>query len=205
MSANLAAFMLTDNRQLYRLFLRVLPDGTPGAPAWFCDGSTPCRFDLPAPAGTCYVADTAFGAFVERFLRIGRDCGIAMDEVGKRRLATVGVSEAVRLIDLNQPQNLFKHGITPQLVHEMGPPYPLSTAFAVSAHSEDFDGVRYLSQRDITSSEVCMAVFAPTSGADTGKIFDVHHEGPIRRELVEVVAATFEVPILWSASSHSPN
>ena len=80
-----------------KLIYRIHRDGH--SPWWFSrDGSQ--RFDLPTPYGTCYVADQPMGAFLETLTRF---VVVPVAEVAARRLATLTLTDDLRLADCHAP------------------------------------------------------------------------------------------------------
>ncbi|TWE21748.1 RES family NAD+ phosphorylase [Kitasatospora atroaurantiaca] len=199
MTRELALYLLEPDADLFRIYRRKLKDGTPGSPVWFCGGEMPCRFDLSGGAGTCYVASSPLGAFIEVFLRVSGP-GVPADEVRKRCLAWLSVTHHLRLVDLNVNANLGVMGIDAALVHEMDIGYPRSRELAQRAHEQGLEGVRWNSLRDLTGTKVNFALFAPVSGEDAGKILDVRATSPIPDEMSDEAAAEFGVAVLQSSA-----
>ncbi|MFE3122264.1 RES family NAD+ phosphorylase [Streptomyces hydrogenans] len=193
-----ATVSLTEQTELYRLYPHTIDDDKPGSPAWFCGGEPPCRFDLRDGAGTCYVASTALGAFIEVFLRVA-GIGLSEDEVHKRHLAIMQVSAERILLNLNSRRNFGILNIDAGLLHETNYQYSQSQALAVTMNRQGIEGVQWLSLRDPASREMNYALFAPSSGVDVGKIFEVQETGRIPDDLIEQATNEFDVPRLRSA------
>lgn len=86
---NFPAVGLPAGRRLVRIHRKGL------SPWWFShDGCQ--RFDIPAPYGTCYLAESPMGAFLDT---LGRLVVVPRLEVEARRLAVVTLSGGLRLAD----------------------------------------------------------------------------------------------------------
>lgn len=103
-SAALASFpsrALDLGSPLYRIFRAVDSEDRPRSPFWF--GARPTtggnRYDLPAPDGCCYLAESPIGAWLEVF-NDGDAQSIELMDLVPRRLATVVAPASVALADM---------------------------------------------------------------------------------------------------------
>ena len=158
-------------------------------PWWFSsDGSG--RFDLAAGRGTCYLAATPVGAFIEVF-RV--DTVIPELEVEARVLSTVVAPKRSRLADCTASA-ARRFGIT-GAIHTQ-PDYALPQAWAEALAAAGFDGIRYRLSHDPSQRELGVALFGAADGAD----FPVRKTEPVpvvvldeaRRRFGLVVAPTPE-------------
>lgn len=112
------------------------------------------RFDLLAPAGTCYWSDRAYGAFVEVFRGI---TVLAPTDVQRRRLFTAS-APALRLADLTAPA-AYSFGVTAELSSSPSYEIPQQWARALAAHG--LDGLISLCRHDPSARARNIAVFGP--------------------------------------------
>ncbi|WP_443048586.1 RES family NAD+ phosphorylase [Streptomyces sp. NBC_00272] len=209
---------LEPSTELFRLYPRYAPkpapDGTPGCPAWFC-GDTDHRFDLPGVGpGTCHVAETLLGAFIEVYIRIWGK-GIDVDEVhSERRMAQLSAArqdgQAPLFVDLNSEANHGKRGVDARLIDELEPPYPIpkgvdpyprSRAFAQTVYEERLAGIKYISTRDPGRKRVNYAFFGRASGENRG-ILDVASEGAVPLWVMYEASNRFRIPLKPSSAQY---
>jgi hypothetical protein len=116
--------------------------GQPEGGCWFY-ASLPApngaggRFDIPAPGGTCYWADTELAAARERLGRPGDM--IAADEV-EGAVVTAAVFDPGHLADL-LAVDAARHGVTAEL--SSSTPYRVCQSWAAAFAAAGFNGVRY--------------------------------------------------------------
>lgn len=111
------------------------------SPWWFsCDGSG--RFDLPAPAGTCYLGDQPLASLLEvtRGLTLLSEAFLA-----GRRLLTTELARPLRVADLTA-RAAYGFGVTGELAATAD--YTGPHAWASGLHRAGFDGVRYHVRHD---------------------------------------------------------
>ena len=122
------------------------------SPWWFSsDGSG--RFDLEPPSGTCYLASTPVGAFIEVF-RV--ETVIPEPELEVRALSRLVVPRRSRLADCTASR-ARRFGIT-GAIHTQ-PDYALPRAWAAAFAATGFDGIRYRLSHDPAQREVGVALF----------------------------------------------
>jgi hypothetical protein len=82
---------------LYRMFRH--RDPTTGAvrSPFFFTSAGGGRYDLPAPSGTCYLATTPLGAWLETFRNVGT---VALEDVQSRRLLATRPPRPIRAANL---------------------------------------------------------------------------------------------------------
>jgi hypothetical protein len=146
-------------------------------PWWFSsDGSG--RFDLESPEGTCYVAYTGEGAFIEVF-RV-RGVSHVVEQI-KRKERVVSVMQLGtwigRIADFTSPKAAV-YGVTP--VISTGP-HPRARPWAFAARNGGFGGIAYWLSQDPGREEVGLALFGregcnPPAGAPS----PTPSEAPVR-------------------------
>ena len=115
------------------------------------------RFDLPAPHGTLYTAETPVGAFLEVF----RGRLIPSAEVAARTLTTLTrTGDPLALADCTDP-GARAFGVT-AAVHST-PDYELTQRWTLAFAEADFDGIYYLVSHDPSAEEHGVALFAGVS------------------------------------------
>jgi hypothetical protein len=155
-------------------------------PWWFCsDGD--CRFDLPAPAGTCYLSEQALGSFVEVFRDITL---IAEEAIAARRLSRLNVPRRMRLADCTSSR-ARTFGCTGE-IHTTAD-YELTQRWAAAFAQQGFDGLWYLVRHDPSQREVGVALFGETGMA---KGWPEPSTEPIGEELLAGVGKHFGIHIL---------
>jgi hypothetical protein len=128
-----------------------------GRNPWYFSSRMSGRFDLPAPHGTCYLAETHIGAFVEVFQRwIAQRIPIPRSEVAARQASDLFVPRSFRLADCTHPRALA-FGATGAM--HATPDRALTQAWAAAFHAAGFDGIRYLVSADPTMELVGFALF----------------------------------------------
>ncbi len=147
--ADLAGFptrRLTPRRTLWRIHRRGRD------PWWFCSDLN-CRFDLPAPMGTCYLAEDPLGSFVEVFTDVTL---IAEDDVRGRRLSAVSVPKPVKLADCTDARSRA-FGCTGEI--HTSTDYGLTQRWAAALAGSGFHGVRYLVRHDPSQRRAGIGLF----------------------------------------------
>lgn len=122
------------------------------SPWWFSsDGSG--RFDLPAPHGTCYLAEDPVAALLEvtRGLTV-----LSEDFLAARRLFTTSLTTELRLADLTAPR-AYSFGVTGELSATFD--YDKPQAWAGGLHTAGFEGIGYHIRHDPRSSFGAVALF----------------------------------------------
>jgi hypothetical protein len=124
-------FVLRPNRVCFRIHWA-------GKDPWWFNADGSRRFDLEAPRGTCYLAETALGAFVEVGARLSY---VDPDELARRSLARLRVTGLLRLADVTSPK-AAGFGVTARA--SAGSDYPRdSQPWARRLAAAGFDGIRY--------------------------------------------------------------
>jgi hypothetical protein len=116
-----------------------------GRSPWWFGSSLEGRFDLPEPAGTCYLAAEALGALLEVIGPERRGGLLARTFFEGRVLFGLRVPEGRRLADLTARTGVG-YGLTLE-IHSLVP-YTLPQAWAVALDGQGFDGLRYRARHD---------------------------------------------------------
>lgn len=129
-------------------------------PWWFASGTgarDEGRFDLPVPSGTCYVAEQAYGAFLEAFQDwIDAASPIPAAVVQRRCISTLHLPAAARVADcLAEAARSF--GVTSEM--HTSKDRALTQEWAAAFFREGFDGIRYFASNDPSMSQVSVALF----------------------------------------------
>ena len=149
-------------------------------PWWFSsDGSG--RFDLRGARGTCYLAATSVGAFVEVFRT---DTVIPELEVEARVLSSLAPPKRSRLADCTvSPAR--RYGIT-GAIHTQ-PDYELPRVWAEALVAAGFDGIRYRLSHDPAQRELGVALFGPAGEAK----FPIRKTEPVPASLIDQARQRF--------------
>jgi hypothetical protein len=144
--------------------VRNLDAGTPvfrvvrrGHGPWWFSGDGSGRFDLEAPAGTCYLATTPVAALLEALgpeLAGGR--AVAPEAFADRELRDLALPRRVRLADAAS-RRAAGFGITAELTAIV--PYDLPRAWARALAAARFDGIRSTLRHDPASRPEGVALF----------------------------------------------
>lgn len=107
---------------------------------WWFSCSMDGRFDLPAPDGTCYLADSAESAVRER---VGPDVAatghVAVSVLEDRVVSAVALPEEVRAANLDSDRAADRFGVTGELT--VMTPYTVTQDWAAVLHRAAFAGV----------------------------------------------------------------
>lgn len=177
---SIPASTLRSGVHLYRITRRFDADGNPQTPWYFSsvEGRTPGRFDLPAPRGTCYLADLRVGAFVEVFRRtrvIAR-----VDIIARQLVVATRSGDPLRLANLRSAAAAV-HGVT--LDTFGGDDYTEPQQRAAEFAERGLDGVRAPSRHDPTTRSNTIALFGRGGAARSQRGWRV------RRSAVDTEAA----------------
>jgi RES domain len=169
--AGFPAHSLLPERVLYRVHM------TRNDPVHFASDRRG-RFNLlDAPgAGTCYLAASPIGAYVETFGRFAS--GISQEDVEERSLSDLALTRPLNLADLTNRQVVGRYGIAGDI--SVGTDYVPSQRLASKLYEAGFDGVYYTARHDPAFLERSVAVFGSPEDA---KIFAVS-SNPIPPEVI---------------------
>lgn len=163
--------------------LRVHPNDL--GPWWFSsDGRG--RFDLAPPAGTCYVALSPLGAFVEVFRGFTM---IDAADVAARALSRLHMPRDIVLADCTSPK-ARRFGVTAEI--HSGPDYAATQGWAEALRGAGFDGVRYFCGQDPSQREVGVALFG-TAGESDWPVVETTH---IAEDVLRGVERRFGIHVL---------
>ncbi len=155
---------------------------------WWFNSDLGQRFDLAAPAGTCYLADRPIGAFIEVFRGFAGGL-IPESEITTRRIARLRPPHSLRLADLLN-ERAAEFGVTAELGAMSD--YACSQAWAGALARAGFDGIRYHLRHDPASRLVGIAVFGTAGERDSPVLAD----DPIDDRTVREAARRFGIRVL---------
>lgn len=142
--------------EVYRAHLRAL------GPWWF-SSSGDGRFDLAAPRGTCYLADSPLAALRERLgVVLGESPTVPASLLEDADVSTLRLPTDTSLADLQAPR-ATDYGVTREL--ETMVPYVVPQAWAAAFAAGEHGGMRY-GPRFSTGPASSYAVFGPAGPAD---------------------------------------
>ena len=110
--------------------------------AWWFSSDGAGRFDLPAPRGTCYLAEEPLAAFLEATRGL---TFLSEDFLAGRRLFTTVLAAERRVADLTSAA-AYGFGVTGELSATAD--YTGPRAWASALHAAGFDGIRYHVRHD---------------------------------------------------------
>jgi hypothetical protein len=127
-------------------------------PWWFCSQGD-CRFDLPAPDGTCYLATDAGAAVREKVGPALAATGLVPASVLAGVLVSrLSVPEPMQLANPATPTAANRFGMTREIDTA---PYPLAQEWARAWRRAGFHGVRYGTRFTPAARPTGVALFGP--------------------------------------------
>jgi hypothetical protein len=162
---------------------RIHPAGL--GPWWFSsDGHG--GFDLPPPAGTCYLSLSPLGAFVEVF----RDYTfVAAADVAARVVSRLRVPSDAVLADCTSPR-ARGFGVT-AAIHSTAD-YDATQAWAFALRGHGYDGIRYFCGHDPSQHEIGVAFFGDRGEAS----WPLEQTAPMGDEVIHAVERRFKLHVL---------
>jgi RES domain-containing protein len=161
-------------------------------PRFFCD-SGEGRFDLKPDTsnGTCYLALSPLGAFVET---LGRFRILTQEAIDERAVSALSLTRSLRLADVTDRTVLGKFGITGDI--STGGDYGPSQEWAGRLYEAGFDEIFYVARHDPSFAERSVAVFGNEEIGS--KLFEVTTEA-ISQSLVDEACKEFGFQVWPSA------
>jgi hypothetical protein len=142
---------------LFRIFRHRDPaTGAPRPAFFFSSGHG--RYDLPEPNGSCYLATTPWGAWLETFRSIGV---IALEDVHARRLVATRPPRPLRAANLLAAA-ARRFGITAEI--NTTPDYGLTRQWAQGLHGAGFRAVWGQLRHDPTLQHRSLTLFDKAGG-----------------------------------------
>jgi hypothetical protein len=160
-------------------------------PCWFSH-SGEGRFDLAAPQGTCYVAESEVVTLLETWggLRVVPDYVVA-----ERNSSYMRVMSDVRVADFTS--NLaVQYGITAEAFTITD--YARTQLWAGALSRAGFGGIRYWARHDLAHTAACLALFGPADpGAATAEFAVVAADHlPTRTDLLDQLEQETGITVL---------
>ena len=122
------------------------------------------RWDPPVHAraeyGTCYLAESTLGAYLEVF---GRTVPIRESQLNERVVSEIQVTRPLRLADLTSGAMAGRVGPIPEL--SVGPSYTEAQQLSARLRDAGFDGIRYHARHDPTAGSRSIAVFSDAAAS----------------------------------------
>lgn len=122
------------------------------------------RWDPPVFArteyGTCYLAESVLGAYLEVF---ARTVPIRESQINERLVSEIQVTRSLRLADLTSAALAGRVGPIPEL--SVGPSYTEAQQLSARLRDAGFDGVRYHARHDPTAGSRSIAVFSDAAAS----------------------------------------
>lgn len=133
------------------------------SPWWFCSDMA-CRFDVAAPAGTCYLALDTHSALRERLgQRLVRVGFVPAEELETVVVSRLSVPAGRRLADCCDPR-AANHGLTREIATIV--PYDLPQRWARAWSTAGYGGVRYEARFSTAARPNAVALFGTAGVAD---------------------------------------
>jgi hypothetical protein len=135
-------------------------------PRWFSH-SGEGRFDLAAPLGTCYVAESAVVTLLATWggLQVVPDYVVARRDSSQLRLG-----DGVTVADLTS--NLaVQYGVTSEVFTTTD--HGLTQLWASALKQAGFGGIRYWARHDVAHTAGCLALFGPADPSNSLAGFDL--------------------------------
>lgn len=149
-------------------------------PRWFSH-SGDGRFDLAAPDGTCYVAESEVVTLLETW---GGLQVVPNYKAAERDSSRLRLKNGVTVADLTS--NLaVQYGVTSEIFTTAD--YGLTQLWASALNQAGFSGMRYWARHDLAHTGACLALFGPAdpSTPPAGFELDSTDHLPDRTELLD--------------------
>lgn len=157
---------------------------------WF-SSSGEGRFDLAAPDGTCYAAESAVVALLEAWggMHIVPDYLAAQRDMSQLR-----IDDPVPVADMTS-NAAIRFGVTAEVFTTGN--YPMTQLWAAALHRAGFAGIRYWARHDLAHTAACLALFGPAGDVcDTALTVVGTEHLPDRRDLLFDVETETGITVL---------
>lgn len=161
---------------------------------WWFSSDVKCRFALPAPHGTCYLAKEKLGAFVESFQDwVGTNVPVPEIEVSARRISVLRVPYTMKLADCTKARTA-SFGITGEIHSnsDSKEDRKLTQAWAMAFAQADFHGICYLVRHDPSQRRIGIALFGDAGLAQ----WSVESTDVIGDDLISDAASVFGIQVM---------
>lgn len=135
------------------------------AGAWHFSSSPGGCFNLRAPEGTCYAADTPATALWELLgPELQQMRGIGPDTADDLIVTPLAMPGHTRAADLDSP-DAIRHGVVNELSAGAYPDYAVPRAWAEALRAAGFDALRYIPRMAAGHARAAWALFGPVGPA----------------------------------------
>ncbi|MCV7137103.1 RES family NAD+ phosphorylase [Mycobacterium hodleri] len=160
-------------------------------PIWFSH-SGEGRFDLAAPDGTCYVAESEVVTLLETWggLQVVPDYIAAERDSSVLELAsTISVADVTSNLAV-------QYGITSEIFTTTD--YRLTQLWASAFRQAGFRGIRYWARHDLAHTAACLALFGPADPTASSVDVDIRaiEHLPDRRDLLDQLERETGITVL---------
>jgi RES domain-containing protein len=160
-------------------------------PRWFSHSGVG-RFDLAAPDGTCYVAESEVVTLLETW---GGLTVVPSYIAAERDSSHLSLGNGMTVADLTS--NLaVQYGITSEIFTTTD--YGLSQLWASAFRRAGFGGIRYWARHDLAHTAACLAVFGPADPSKSLAGFEAEATDhlPDRRDLLDQLERETGITVL---------
>ncbi len=120
---------------------------------WWFGTSLDNRFDLPGPAGTCYVAESELVGLLEAWAGIRI---IARTDAAVRAISTLSVGRDLIVADATA-NAAIRFGVTAEISTTVN--YALTQQWAAALHAAGYHGIRYWARHELSHTSASIALF----------------------------------------------
>jgi len=160
-------------------------------PRWFSSTGAG-RFDLAAPDGTCYAAESEVVTLLETW---GGLQVVPSYVAAERDSSRLSLGDGVTVADLTS--NLaVQYGVTSEMFTTTD--YKLTQLWASAFRQAGFAGIRYWARHDLAHAAACLALFGPTDPSKflAGFEVDATDHLPDRTELLDQLERETGITVL---------
>ena len=160
-------------------------------PRWFSH-SGQGRFDLAAPDGTCYVAESEVVTLLETW---GGLQVVPSYVAAERDSSRLHIGNGVTVADLTS--NLaVQYGVTSEIFTTTD--YGLTQLWASAFRQARFGGIRYWARHDLAHTAACLALFGPADPSKSLAGFEVDATDhlPDRHDLLDLLEHETGIAVL---------
>lgn len=120
---------------------------------WWFGASLDNRFDLPGPAGTCYVAESELVGLLEAWAGIRI---IARADAAGRAISTLSLGRDLIVADATA-NAAIRFGVTAEISTTVD--YTLTQQWAAALQTAGYHGIRYWARNELSHTSASIALF----------------------------------------------